>query len=127
MPATKPLVNRVLPLPSSPCKAKTDPTPTSSASRRPAASVSAGLLEMNVTTFQLRIADWRLPFQATNSSERQFPEFLSPFSLQARSFARRNGEQQFVIFAFCNCVMDLRARGKRQILSLDGKSNSARP
>src|SRR5262245_34056247 len=125
MPATKPLVNRVFPLPNSPCKAKTEPTSTPSASRRPSASVSTGPLEMNVATFQLRMADCRLRIQTANSSNRQFREFSSPFSYQAGSVTWRNGKEQLVIFALGNCVIDLRAAGERQILHLDGKSDSA--
>src|SRR5438128_11139079 len=58
-PATRPFVNCVLPVPSSPCSAKTEPGLRSFANRRPIASVSATLLEMNVAMAQLRIGPSR--------------------------------------------------------------------
>ena len=70
------------------------------ASCRPIASVSAGLLEMNVATGQFAICDLRFAIERANSSQQQLREFSSPLALQTVSVARRNGKEQFVVLAF---------------------------
>src|SRR2546426_4742708 len=87
-PAVRPLTNCVLPLPSPPVSASTSPGLIFSANRRPKASVSSGLLEMNVATFQLRIADCGLRNERTDSRERNLGKFSAPGFLQARPIAR---------------------------------------
>src|SRR6187200_3292801 len=110
-PATRPWVNKVFPLPSSPLRANTEPAFTSLASCRPMASVSAGLLEMNVATGQFALCDWqarsslriryaRFAIERANSGQQQLWEFSSPFALQTVSVTWRNRKEQFVVLAF---------------------------
>ena len=59
------LVNKVLPLPSSPLSANTEPAQDPPQFAVAIASVSAGLLEMNVATGQFAICDFRRCFDVT--------------------------------------------------------------
>src|SRR5712692_1993002 len=74
-PATRPLTNCVFPEPSSPFSASTDPGPTRLANRRPNASVSAGLFEMNVATGQFSIFDLRSSIEVTNLRQQELGKF----------------------------------------------------
>src|SRR5260370_14244898 len=96
-PATTPLTNNVLPLPKSPLRAKTDPIPIFSATCRPIASVSSGLLEMSVATSQLRISDCGLQSERTNMCQRQFWESTAPLFSQPYALAPRDSDEQIVI------------------------------
>src|SRR6267143_1931315 len=91
--AVRPFANCVLPLPSPPVSASTPPRLIFSAKRRPKASVSSGLLEMNVATFQLRIANCELRNERTDSRERKLRELFAPVFLQTLAIPRRNGEE----------------------------------
>src|SRR4051812_46151644 len=99
-PATRPCANKVLPLPSSPLSANTEPATRSSAICRAIASVSAGLLEMNVAMGQFAICDFRFVIKGANSSQGQLWKFSPPFSLHRISAARRQGKEQFVVLPF---------------------------
>src|SRR4051794_1429825 len=99
-PATRLCVNKVLPLPNSPLSASTEPGTRSSAICRAIASVSAGLLEMNVATGQFAICDVRFVIKRANASQRQLWNFSLPFPLHRISVARRHGKEQFVVLPF---------------------------
>src|ERR1700736_3974828 len=124
-PAARPLTNWVLPLPSSPLSASTDPAVSLSANSRPNFSVSAGLFEMNVTTGQFRISDCGLRNERADSGQREFREFSAPACLQPVAIAWRDGEEKFVIFAVGNGVVDLGAGIEGQTVDVDLESNLA--
>src|SRR5262245_6588494 len=98
-PATRPCVNKVLPLPSSPLRANTEPVTRSPASSRAIFCVSAGLLELNVAKGQFASCAFRVAIETADSSQRQLWKFLSPLALQTFSVTRGNGKKQFVILA----------------------------
>ena len=49
-----------------------------------------------------------------------------PASHQSITFPGRNREQQFIVFAIGNCILNRDATGKGHILRLNGKPNTAR-
>src|SRR6478736_3354926 len=76
--AARPLTNCVFPAPSGPTRATTVPGGRLRATLRPALSVSAGLAEVQVTTRQFSILDFRFSIEAADSGESDVGEFLCP-------------------------------------------------
>src|SRR5437762_253050 len=81
---------------------------------------------MNIAGEQLLTADCRLPIEFSDASEREFWKFLAPQFFQAHSITRRNGEEEFVIFAVGNCLLNAATGRKRQSALVNGETKFAR-
>src|SRR5437762_6274757 len=82
---------------------------------------------MNIAGEQLLTADCRLPIEFSDAGEREFWKFLAPQFFQAHPLTRRNGEEEFVIFAIGNCLLNAATARKRQSALVNGETKFARP